>query len=75
MVVKLSDVVYFFEATALEFKVTDARLEHPPKAYWPIVVTLLGIVMEVRLEHLQKAQRSILVTLLGIVTKVRSEHS
>ena len=44
------------------------------KAEEPIVVTLLGIVIEVREEQLTKAQSPIVVTLLGMVTEVREEQ-
>ena len=42
------------------------------KALSPILVTLLGIVMEVRLVQFLKTLSPILVTLLGMVTEVRA---
>ena len=41
----------------------------------PILVTLLGMVIEVKPEQSSKAQLPILVTLLGIVMEVRSVQS
>ena len=43
------------------------KLVHSLKAYEPILVTLLGIVMLVKFEHQKNACSPILVTLLGIV--------
>ena len=42
----------------------------PEKALYPIIVTLLGILMEVRLVQPLKAPYSMLVTLLGISMEV-----
>ena len=46
----------------------------PLKAPAPMLVTLLGMVMEVREEQHQKASLPMLVTLLGMVTEVREEQ-
>ena len=43
--------MYAFETIALEFKATEISLEQPEKAELPILVTLLGMVMEVRSEQ------------------------
>ena len=40
----------------------------------PMLVTLLGMVIEVRPEQPQNAVSPMLVTLLGMVTEVRPEH-
>ena len=53
------------------FTVTDVRLEHPEKAYSPMLVTPLPMVAEVSLEQLRKALFPMLVTLLGISMEVR----
>ena len=47
----------------------------PSKAPSPILVTLLGIVIEVKEEQPSKALFPMLVTLLGMVMEVREEHS
>ena len=44
---------------------------HIPNADWPIVVTLLGMVIEVSLSHPTNASLPMLTTLLGMVTDVR----
>ena len=41
------------------------------KAPSPMLVTLLGMVIEVRLLHLKKAELPIVVTLFGMVIEVR----
>ena len=46
----------------------------PEKASSPIVVTLLGIVIEVREEQSEKTLSPIVVTLLGIVIEVRERQ-
>ena len=51
--------------------VTDFKLLQPEKALLPMLVTLLGMVMEVKLLHSRKAFFPMLVTLLGIVMEVR----
>lgn len=61
-------------SNALEFNVTDVNIEQPENAYSPMLVTLLGIVMEVKPEQPEKAEPPILLTLLGIVTEVRPEQ-
>ena len=43
----------------------------PEKAYFPMLVTLPGIVTAVRPLQLEKAQFPMLVTLFGMVTAVR----
>ena len=45
------------------------------KALFPIVVTLLGMVIEAREEQPRKAQSPIVVTPLGMVTEVRERQS
>ena len=45
---------------------TEVRLLQPSKAYFPILVTELRIVIVVRLSHPSKAPCPILVTVLGI---------
>ena len=67
------DLVYVFEAIALEFKVTEVSLEQLEKAYSPMLVTLLPMVMEVRPQD-PKAPSPMLVTLLGMVMEVRPEQ-
>ena len=47
----------------------------PEKAPSPMLVTLLGIVIEVRPLQFLKAQTPIVVTLWEIVTEVRPLHS
>jgi hypothetical protein len=47
------------------------RFEHPLNAEFPILVTLLGMVMLVRLVHVSNTLVPILVTLLGMVILVR----
>ena len=54
---------------------TDVRPLQSVKAPPPILVTLLGIVMEVRPLQPLKAAAPILVTLLGIVSSVISLSS
>ena len=44
------------------------------KAWSPILVTLLGMVIEVKEEQPEKALLPILVTLLGMVTEVKEEQ-
>ena len=68
----LSDLSYenFIDTIELPFKVI-VRLLQPEKTEFPMLVTLLGIVMEVRLLQPEKALFPILVTLLGIVIEVR----
>ena len=44
------------------------------KAYSPMLVTELGMLMEVRLEQLLKAYSPMLVTELGMLMEVRFEH-
>ena len=51
----------------------EVREEQPLNAKLPMLVTLLGIVMDVRPEHL-KASLPMLVTLLGIVMDFRLEQ-
>jgi hypothetical protein len=51
-------------------KVKEVRLLQPWKALCPMVVTLLGMVIEVRPEQPEKADLSIEVTELGISTVV-----
>ena len=51
--------------------ITDERLLHWLNAYFPMCVTLSGIVTEVSLSHLPNALVPIDVTLLGIVIAVR----
>ena len=50
------------------------RLEQPLKAYLPILVTELGIVIDVMPEQPEKAELPILVTELGIVIDVMPEQ-
>ena len=50
--------------------VTEVRELQFEKAYFPIVVTLFGMVTEVNLQYL-KASSPIVVTLFGMVTEVR----
>ena len=45
----------------------DFKLLHTPKAYHPILVTLLGIMIEVKFSWFAKAYSYILVTPLGII--------
>ena len=52
----------------------EVREEQPEKVPYPMLVTLLEIVMEVREEQSRKAQSLMLVTLLGIVIEVREEQ-
>ena len=54
--------------------VIEVRPEQLQKAYFPILVTLLGIVIDLRLEQPSKARSPILVTLSGIVIDLRLEH-
>jgi hypothetical protein len=54
--------------------VTEVRPEQPEKADWPILVTLLGMVMDIRPLQPPKACSPILVTLLGMVMEVRLEQ-
>ena len=55
--------------------VSLVRPMQPSNTPFPILVTLLGIVMLVRRLHSRNALSQILVTLLGIVTLVRPpEH-
>lgn len=43
------------------------NLEHSENAKVPIVITLVGMLIDCRLEHLRKAELPIDVTLAGIV--------
>ena len=52
----------------------EVRPEQSANAYLPMLVTLLGIVIEVRPEQPENAEPPMLVTLLGIVTEVRPEQ-
>ena len=52
----------------------EVRLEQPLKAYLPILVTELGIVIDVMPEQPEKAELPILVTELGIVIDVMPEQ-
>ena len=51
---------------------TEVRLEQPPNAELPMLVTLFPMVTEVRPEHLKNAYAPMLVTLLGITKSVIS---
>jgi len=53
--------------------VIEVRKAQPWKAAEPIVVTLLGMVIEVK-EQPAKAEEPIVVTLLGMVTEVREKQ-
>ena len=50
------------------------RLVQPKKAFFSILVTEFGMVIDVRAEQSMKAHSPILVTELGIVTDVRPVH-
>jgi hypothetical protein len=52
-------------------KAMDFRLLQLEKALEPMLVTLLGMVMEVRPVQLEKALEPMLVTLLGMEMEVR----
>ena len=56
---------------ASELIVTDFKEEHPKKALSPMLVMLLGIMIEDNDEHLTKVFLSMFVTLVGIVIEVR----
>jgi hypothetical protein len=60
-----------FASTIVPWNVTLVRLVQPLKAKFPMLVTLLGMVMLVRLVQLLKTLDLMLVTLLGMVTSVR----
>ena len=53
----------------------DSSEEQPAKAYFPILVTLLGIVIEASEEQASKAKLPIIFTLSGITTLVNEEQS
>ena len=53
---------------------TEFRREQPKKAKFPIVVTLLGMVIELKLEQPLKASCPIDVTLVGITMDVKPEQ-
>ena len=63
------------EATFMTLYLRSTKLSQLENAPGPILVTLLGIMIEVRPLHLQNAKSSILVTLLGIVTEVSPQQS
>lgn len=68
-------IKYPLKLGGVEFKmVTLASPLHPLKAFFPIVVTLLGMIMLVRPVQPKKVLLPIVVTLLGIVTLVRPEQ-
>ena len=54
---------------------TEVRRLHPWNALAPILVTLLGTVIDVKPEQLANALYPMLVTLLGMETEVRLRQS
>ena len=50
---------------------TEVRLVQPRNAFFPILVTLLGMVIVVKLLQLENAELPMLVTLLGMVIVVK----
>ena len=56
------------------FKITLCNCSQSLKIPSPMLVTLLGIVIEMREEHPEKARSPMLLTLLGIVIEMREEQ-
>ena len=52
----------------------DRNLEHPLKVLIPMIMTLLGMVIDVRALHPSKALSPMDVILLGMVIDVRALH-
>ena len=60
--------------TNIALQITIVKPEQSEKADFPMLVTLLGIVIEVKEEQPTKAAYPMLVTLSPIVTEVKEEQ-
>ena len=69
-----SNAPSLYVCLVVEAIVTSDNDEQELNAYWPMLVTVLGIVIDVTDEQRPKAPIPMIVTLFGMVTEVNDEQ-